>query len=68
MCEVCVSCACVRCVGASLLLCVTQLNMRVRGYVRVGRLHILRITQSLLLCVRLTFSLGFSDGLVAVLP
>ena len=69
-------CVCVRCVCASLLLCVTQLNMtwRVRvRVVRVGRLrshnlcsHERRFSS---LCPSLTHIFTwFSDGLVAVLP
>ena len=68
-------CVCVRCVCASLLLCVTQLNMKGEGIwvVRVGRLrshnlcsHERRLSS---LCPSLTHIFTwFSDGLVAVLP
>ena len=63
-------CVCVRCVCASLILCVTQLNMECE-VIRIGRLHITRtifalMRDAFLLCVRplLTFSLGFLMGLL----
>ena len=63
---------CVRCVCASLLLCVTQLNME-GEVIRIGRLlshnlcsHERRFSS---LCPSLTHIFTwFSDGLVAVLP
>ena len=59
-----------RCVCASLLLCVTQLNMKGEGIwvVRVGRLRSHNLCSHerhfSSLCLSLTFSLGFLMGLL----